>query len=476
VRYDRLLVPSDPSLLNLLVAHRTIGAVPRAELEWLVARGTIREVKRGEILTATSGEGVAGLYVILSGRLTIYVNHGAGRRKVMEWIGGDLTGILPYSRIKTPPGDVIAEEPTTALLVGREHIEDLKRECPELTAVCVHVMLDRARAFTSSALLDEKMVSLGRLAAGLAHELNNPASAVARNASSLGEVLEDLDRVTRTYCTLGLSNAARAEIDAVRAEAATASAKPLTPIERADRQDAVADWLTSRGVTAIEPDRLVDGGWTIDHLKRLGAAVTPAHLGDTINYLAAAESTLRLAADIERAASRIHELVSAVKRFTYMDQAMVATPTSLGPGLSDTITMLESKARRKDADLRLHVEPNLPQVEAYGGELNQVWTNLIDNALDAVPRGGRVVVSAGRQGDAVIVRVSDNGPGIPAEVQARIFDPFFTTKEVGKGTGLGLDIARRLVIRHRGSIELRTDEAGTVFEVTLPIAQQAAAS
>ena len=419
---------------------------------------------------------MAGLYVILSGRLSIFVNHGAGRRKVMEWIGGDLTGILPYSRIKTPPGDVIAEEPTTTLLVGREHIEALKLECPELTAVCVHVMLDRARAFTSSALLDEKMVSLGRLAAGLAHELNNPASAVARNASSLGEVLEDLDRVTRTYCTLGLSNAERSEIEAVRAEAATASAKSLTPIERADRQDGIADWLASRGVTAIEPDRLVDGGWTIEHLQRLGAVVNQAHLGDTINYLAAAESTRRLAADIERAASRIHELVSAVKRFTYMDQAMVATPTPLGPGLSDTITMLESKARRKDADLRLHVEPNLPQVEAYGGELNQVWTNLIDNALDAVPRGGRVVVSAGRQGDAVVVRVSDNGPGIPAEVQARIFDPFFTTKEVGKGTGLGLDIARRLVLRHRGSIELRTDEAGTVFEVTLPIAQEPAAS
>ena len=474
MRYDRGLVPADPALVNRLVAHRTIGTVPRPELEWLAARGTIREVKQGEVLTANSGEGVAGLYVIFSGRLSIFVNHGAGRRKVMEWIGGDLTGMLPYSRIKTPPGDVIAEEPTLALLVGREHIEDLKRECPELTAVCVHVMLDRARAFTSSALLDEKMVSLGRLSAGLAHELNNPASAVARNASSLSTQLDDLDRATRAFCALGLSNAAWAEIEAVRAEAASASANDLSPIDRADRQDAVGDWLASHGASAIEPDRLVDGGWSVDHLTRVSAVVNKTQIGVTIDYLASAEATRRLADDIQRAAARVHKLVSAVKRFTYMDQAMATTPTPLGPGLADTITMLESKARHNDVELKLLVEPDLPHVDAYGGELNQVWTNLIDNALDAVPRGGRVVVSAGRQGDAVVVRVSDNGPGIPADIRPRVFDPFFTTKDVGKGTGLGLDITRRIVIKHRGNIDLRTDETGTVFEVTLPVAQVAA--
>ena len=192
--------------------------------------------------------------------------------------------------------------------------------------------------------------------------------------------------------------------------------------------------------------------------------------------LASAQATRRLASDIEHGASRIHELVSAVKRFTYMDQAMVTAPTELGQGLADTVTMLASKARNKDADFRLIVEPNLPKVEAFGGELNQVWTNLIDNALDAIPRGGRVVVSAGRHQDAVIVRVSDNGPGVPPAIRARIFDPFFTTKEVGKGTGMGLDIARRLVTKHRGRIELRTDETGTVFEVTLPMSPEAAAS
>ena len=460
----------DPLLIDRLLAHRTVGSVPRAELEWLVARGTLREIKQGEVLTAASAEGVAGLYVILSGRLSIHVNRGAGLRKVLEWIGGDLTGMLPYSRIKTPPGDVVADEPTTALLLGREHLEALKRECPELTAVCVHVMLDRARAFTSSDLLDEKMISLGRLAAGLAHELNNPASAVVRNAASLDVALSDVERATRAFCALGLSDATCTEIETVRASA-TAPATPLTPIERADRQDALEAWLAEHGVAGVDADRLVDGGWTVDHLTRLGGCVGDVHLGMVIDHLAASASARRLTSDIERAATRIHELVSAVKRFTYMDQLMVATPTGIGQGLSDTVTMLASKARHKDVDLRLHLEPDLPKVDAFGGELNQVWTNLIDNAIDAVPRGGRIVVSAGRQGDAVVVRVSDNGPGIPAEIRGRIFDPFFTTKEVGSGTGLGLDITRRLVIRHRGTIEFRTDDAGTVFEVTLPAAQ-----
>jgi signal transduction histidine kinase len=465
-------VPSELSLIDRLLAHRTVKAVPRAELEWVLARSTVRELKQGEVLTASAQERVMGLYFILSGRLAIYVNHGAGPRKVMEWIGGDLTGMMPYSRLTTPPGDVMVEEPTTAVMMGREHIEDLKRECPALTTVCVHVMLDRARAFTSSALFDEKMVSLGRLAAGLAHELNNPASAVARNAASLGAALEDLDRTTRAFCALDLSNAARAGVESVRAEAERAQ-QDLTPIERADRHDAVAAWLDGHQVAVADSDRLVDGGWTVEHLERLGRIVTAEQIGVTADYLAAAERARRVAGDIERAASRIHGLVSAVKRFTYMDQAMVTTPTEIGPALSDTITVMASKARHKDADLRLVVEDELPRVDAYGGELNQVWTNLIDNALDAIPRGGRIVVTAGRHGNVVVVRVSDNGPGIPAEVRPRVFDPFFTTKDVGEGTGLGLDIARKLVVKHGGTIDFRTDETGTVFEVTLPIAQPA---
>jgi signal transduction histidine kinase len=469
-----LVSPTSP-LVERLLAHRTLGSAPLAELEWLAARCEMRDLPPGGVLTSVKSGTVEGLFVVLSGRLSIHVDHGAGPRKVMEWQGGDITGVLPYSRIKGPPADVVAEEPTTAALLPRDQIDALTRECPTLTAICVHVMLDRARVFTSSDLLDEKMVSLGRLAAGMAHELNNPASAVARTASSLSAALGDLARTTRAFCGMGLSDEQAARVEAVRASVVAAPPATLTPIETADREDAIAGWLDAHAASRIDANQVVEAGWTVDHLDQLASAVGAGQVGAALGYLSTDESVRRMAADLERAACRIHDLVSAVKRFTYMDQAMVAAPINLAQGLRDTVTMLRSKAREKNADLKLDLEPDLPMVEAFGGELNQVWTNLIDNALDAVPRGGRVAVSATYHNHSVVVRVVDNGPGIPAEIQGRIFDPFFTTKGVGKGTGLGLDIARRLVLRHRGEICVKSSSDGTEFEVTIPVATKAVA-
>jgi signal transduction histidine kinase len=470
-----------PSLLQRLQAHRTIGGIPAAELQWVVDHGTVREIEQGALLTARAGV-VEGLFVVLSGRLSLHVNRGAGLRKVMEWQGGDVTGLLPYSRLKAPPADVLAEEPTTVLLVAREHFDALVRECPALVAVCVHVMLDRARVFTSSELLDEKMMSLGRLSAGLAHELNNPASAVARNASTLRSALDDLDRATRRFCALGLSDdqcsrvrSVRESADAVAAETAARGGGPATAIEIADRQDAVLDWLDGHALDMAEPEQLVDAGLTTGHLDQLLDAVGDRCIIPVLDHLAAEQAVRRLAIDVETAATRIHTLVAAVKRFTYMDQAMVATPLQVGQGLRDTVTMLGAKARQNGVELRADVAPDLPHVEGFGGELNQIWTNLVDNAIDATPRGGVVSVSARGEGPFVVVRVTDTGTGIPADVQPRIFDPFFTTKGVGEGTGLGLDIARRLVLRHRGDIDVSTGPSGTEFRVRLPVAPPAAA-
>jgi len=171
--------------------------------------------------------------------------------------------------------------------------------------------------------------------------------------------------------------------------------------------------------------------------------------------------------EIETAATRIHTLVAAVKGFTYVNQQATLMPIAIGQGLSDTITVLRSKARTKSVEVELRVPDRLPAVEGYGGELNQVWANLVDNAIDATP-GGHVRIDADGAGDSVVVRVIDDGPGIPADVAGRIFDPFFTTKDVGEGTGLGLDIARRIVQRHHGAIDLSTSERGTEFRVTLP--------
>ena len=452
-------------MVERLAAHRTIGAIPRAELEWLASVGHEETIEAGDVLAANTGP-VRGLFIVLEGHLSIRVDRGAGPRIVMEWHEGDVAGVLPYSRMQTPPGSVTAETRTTALLVDRSEIPRLIHDCPELTAVLVHVMLDRARVFKSSELLDEKMVSLGKLAAGLAHELNNPASAVARSAKTLAAQLARVERATRGICSLNLSEAQWRAIDQIR-DARSGTPTSLAPLDRADLQDTIDTWLSKHHVEGLEVESLVEAGFTTADLESLRTLAGPERLRTVLDYLAAELTIRALASEIDTAATRIHQLVAAVKGFTYVNQQATLQPIAVGKGLSDTITVLRSKAKAKSVDIALQVPDDLPAVEGYGGELNQVWSNLLDNAIDATP-GGHVTITAATADGQVVVRVADDGPGIPPDIQKRIFDPFFTTKDIGQGTGLGLDIARRIVQRHKGVIDLQTSAKGTEFRVTLP--------
>jgi signal transduction histidine kinase len=461
------------ALIDRLCAHRTLGSVPREELAWLAKNGHEQTLVPGDVLTPSTGP-VRGLYVVLDGHLSIRVDSGAGPRIVMEWRAGDVTGILPYSRIKAPPGDVIAEEPSRILAVDAGRLPDLIHECPELTAVFVHVMLDRARVFKSSELLDEKMASLGRLAAGLAHELNNPASAVARSAKTLVASVAALETASKPYCSLDLPDAHYAAIATLLGERAGVRVA-LSPLERADREEAIADWLDAHDVVGVDVGPLVEAGFRVDDLDALDRSVGAEALATVIAYVSSALGVRQLSSEIDTAATRIHSLVAAVKGFTYVNQQATRQPIAIRQGLSDTITVLKAKAKSKSVEVQMHLPDDLPAVEGYGGELNQVWANLIDNAIDATP-GGHVSIGAECVAGKVIVNVTDDGPGIPADVVNRIFDPFFTTKEVGQGTGLGLDIAQRIVQRHHGAIDVTTGPGGTEFRVTLPAVAPAAAS
>ena len=366
------------------------------------------------------------------------------------------------------PGDVRAEEPTEIFVMPRAEIPALIRECYELTAIFVHVMVDRTRLFTSSDLHMEKMSSLGKLAAGLAHELNNPASAVARSAKGLRLGLTDVEATSRALGAAGLSDAQHAAVERARGlcQVASGAAFGRSPIEQADREDALADWLARHGadVTAAEP--LADSAVTLASLDALAGTLDGAALRAALPWLVAGCATYRLVSEIEAAATKIHNLVAAVKGFTYMDQATMPKPVDVRQGLSDTLAVLNAKARGKSVSVNLDAPADLPRVSGFGGELNQVWANLVDNALDAAK--GSVAVSAESRGGAVVVRVVDDGPGLPAEIKERVFDPFFTTKPVGQGTGLGLDIARRIVRKHSGDIEVDSRPGRTEFRVTLP--------
>ena len=459
-------------LMARLEAHRTLGGAPRAELEWLVAHGALYHTEPGDLLTAVP-EMIESLSVLLSGHFAIHVDHGAGPHKVMEWRGGDVSGCLPYSRMSKAIGDVVVDEAGDALIVHSRHFPELIRECPVIATKLVHVMIDRARHFRSSELQDEKMLSLGKLAAGLAHELNNPASAAARSAKLLAAGLAEAEAASRA---LGAARLTAAELDAVdraRQTCATAPLLALATLERADREESIADWLEAHGGDSNAAASLADTAVTLEGLDRLAAILDGETLNTALRWVAAGCSTQALASEVERAATRIHTLVGAIKRFAYMDRAQVPEPVDLVGSLNDSVALLLHKARKKSVGIDVEAEPNLPPVLAIGGDLNQVWTNVIDNALDAVQESGRVTVSAARHLNRVIVRVIDNGSGIAPEIRDRIFDPFITSKPVGQGTGLGLDIARQLVRRNDGDIEVDSRPGHTEFRVTLPIASDA---
>ncbi len=454
--------------MGRLRLHRLLGGVPAAEHAWLIEHGNLRTHPVGAVITK-KGEQATEMTVVLSGHIVIRVDRGAGVHKVFEWQAGDVGGVLPYSRSASPPNDAVVEVEAEILGIARDLLPEMIRACPDTTAVLVHAMVDRARQFTSNDLRDEKLVSLGKLAAGLAHELNNPASAVLRGAKLLTDSIDASEAAARALGAARLSDAQLEMIDEIRAMCLKAAPTVTrSAIGRSDREDEFAEWLLDHGCDERCAGPLAETGVTIESVDALAAAVDRSVLNATIKWMAAGCSVRALSADIETAAVRIHELVGAVKGFTFMDHAPTPEPVDIRQGITDTLTMLAAKTRHKSVQIALDMADDLPPAMAVGAELNQVWMNLIDNALDAVNENGHVTVTAAADGGRVVVRVIDDGPGIPPALVGRIFEPFFTTKGVGKGTGLGLDIVRRLLKQHDGELAVTSAPGHTEFQVRLP--------
>jgi signal transduction histidine kinase len=457
---------SPDELIDRLQALPIFAEVPRPELAWLVAHGRYQVYEAGQI-QGENGEVVTEMFIPLTGRAGLYLSTPGGRRKILEAGAGSVLGALPYSRLQRSPGAVIIEETAEAVIIHQDQFLALTRECPGLTAALVHSMVDRAREFRSVQLNDDRLQSLGRLASGLAHELNNPASAAARHARSLPVWLEEAERAARALAGARLADEQLDVIDSVRSSC-TGPAPTRTALEAADREEDIAEWLAKYKLDRTAAEALASSNVTVASLQRLAEAVPGDALGVATRWVSSACAARAVSQHVETSTARIHDLVASIKGFSFMDREGVPEDVDIARGLADTLAMLENKSRAKAVGVQLQTAADLPRVHGFGSELNQLWEKLIDNAIDAAGREGQVDVTAAVRGDSVVVRVSDNGPGIPEEIRPRIFDPFFTTKPVGAGTGLGLYLARRVVQSHLGDLDFTTQPGRTVFRVRLP--------
>lgn len=436
---------------------------------WLVAHGEVVDLAAQEKLFEEDDPADA-MIVVLEGALQFLVNLGGQVIPAATHRRGAVTGLLPFSRMTHYGGVTLATEPTRVLMIRREHFDEMLRVSVELGQRLVGIMSDRVREATKYSQQRERMTALGKLAAGLAHELNNPAAAVRRATASLRERLDAMPTLVARMAAHDLTEAQVCAVDRLR-ERSRGREPELSTLERGEREDEMAGWLEEHGLAKswLLAETFVSAGIGREDLQAVAGDVPAAALPEVVAWLEASVAADRLAAEIDAASKRISELVASVKMYSHMDRAPDKQPVDVRQGLDSTVTMLGHKIRKKGIRLERDLPADLPQVQGFPGELNQVWTNLIDNAVDAMEAGGVLRIEAGREGACVFIRIIDSGHGIAPEVQARIFEPFFTTKGVGEGTGLGLDLVQRIIKQqHGGDIRVESRPGHTVFEIQLP--------
>jgi signal transduction histidine kinase len=462
-------MPSIPELLNIQLFEDATDD----ELQWLIDHS--REVRlEPSAFFHREGQPTDQFYVVLDGELQITRTfEGESQPRVVGTTPrGIIGGELPLLFGGPSPSTSQAIVPCRLLVLKLPAFRAMFGQCPTVGARVLRIAAERTRGIATIVKQQEKMAALGKFSAGLAHELNNPAAAARSAAGSLRQTLGELREAALQVGALALSATQRAELVALDARLADLEAHPhLSPLERSDREDTLGTWLDERGIAEawnLAPT-LVEAGLTLADLEALEALLPPGALAVTLTYLSGTLGAAVLIDTLEQSSARISKLIEAVKSYTYMDQGQVQA-VDIHQGLESTLTILGHKLRKGSLRVTREFDPELPTIMARGSELNQVWTNLIDNAIDALDGQGELRLITRCENNFVMVEVADNGPGIPPTVLPRIFEPFFTTKGVGQGSGLGLDTSYRIVNQHGGSIEAQSAPGNTRFIVRLPVA------
>ncbi len=441
--------------------------LPKDQIEWFLSQAQELRFKAGDALI-NAGEPADAMFVLLEGQLQARGEIG-GETMIITVDAGNVTGRLPFSRMKTFTFGARALTDCRILRFHESKYHDLIQKMPELTERLVGMMTDRVRETTRREQQRDRLVALGKLSAGLAHELNNPASAAKRAASQLRDILQKIRDAAHELGRRDLTATQKAEIEKLEACIIKRKDPPPDTLAMSDLEEQLDSLLRSHGQNDLWQlaAGLAHRNIQPDVLESLFAEFDAGTARAALVRIAAVAEVYGLLDEIESSAARISDLVLAIKEYTYMDQAPVQN-VDIVKSLESTLTMLNHKLKHGVTVMREYQRMPL-LVNSFGSELNQVWTNLIDNAIDAMNGKGELRVRTYRDDSCVVVEIGDNGPGISSDVQSHIFEPFFTTKGVGEGTGLGLDTVQRIVKKHRGNIQVTSKPGETLFQVWLPL-------
>jgi len=452
-----------------------LSDLPYEHLKWILDHSQVMEYEDGDLLGKT-GEPIDWMFIIVEGRVDFYMDVN-GRLVFYRYFANDtesggMTGLLPYSRLKLSPGNSVASGKVRGLRLHKNYFQELERLNPELIQRLISYMTERAKAFATTQMQHEKVNALGNLAAGIAHELNNPASAINRISYDLANRLffniELTENMLRQKINADHISYLRKKIEAKDEK----QKDKMSALQRIKNEDKLMSWLEANG---LPTDQLVvstftEAGFSGEDLETL-SNVSKEDLAQILLWIENLLSSQRIIKDLAEASTRISNLVGAIKSHVHMDRTNELQPTDIHNDIENTLTLLGYKLREKNINVKKSFCEGLVNVPAYVGELNQVWTNIIDNAIYALDKEGELIIETSCDKKSVNVKIIDNGAGIPPEIQSRIFDPFFTTKKVGEGTGIGLDLVKRIIKHHNGEIKVHSNPGRTEFHICLPLSQ-----